>query len=1015
MRIRWWTQVIFAMILGSLCLSSLVYATDNHQDGLNDLNAGEFEITEGEFSAVGEFSTTPKTGAKLSLEPNIFPPSNLARQDYQAVYDAATLLLNQATQFRTNELQLGTTVSCKDKTGIELQSCLKQNYKDFNGGRLFYRFCASFEPQSATTPQTEINLSGSCRAWFVLSPQEQQQRVADSATKALEQPFDVRNMLLLARQYFGFLSLGPLEQVIDQGNVHVIGRLGVLSATREIANIHLIFGQEFMVDATDYRFSSGANPSAEAIINEEIQQLSAALQQFQAAVDVLAFAFNTDFGGPAGKRIGDFFGNNEYDLFNTVSERMIDTLSELALRYRQLGQDQKALEIYTKAFNDQYIQSLAIAESARKNNSSFLLNGGWRLMNNLEHLRARAQTITGGVNPFGFKAEYVPLQPYADLMNTTRGSDGKAGLYRDAQEDENEAKGAQREFDQNRTALNSELQNLRLTYDAKLAEICGASSDYTTTCVGGLMERNYFDMAAAINEINLAYDAMQQIPAQIEIEQEKAGKVINLILEGGRKLSALEHARALVNMVSETDILVDSSSNEQYGGTELRGSTSFGIQIPAWQASVSLSAFAGLRWSWTQTSSTQKVINYDAIELGELNSLQAIEQATTQASIEIANRDAIVKGLLLQQVSKLIQYDLELNRYNQLAAEHNNLVEQYHMWLNLRELAQEDLVDSYLNNPAYRILRDHWTVEASRSFNLAAQFAYFTAKAAEYDLLEPFPDLNQIFKARTADDLDNFLLNLDTWYQGKLTPGALNRFPYRISVTCDILHLYGGTLSSDPKQCKQQSPDVRYAEFQKFLQQHLLKDSSGKIIGAEFSFTTSLVDNNIFTQSIWNNRIAGVGLPLQRSNGLAINLYLRQFGNVGAPEVILTHAGHTTYRKNNGELVYYSPNPAQPLGAKTPDTLKPKSTTGVVLTTLNGDFTNTGEPTNAFINLSVAASNWTIKIDLTSPRNVNLDLSQIEDIEIIMDTTGIARPGLEQQVLVDAAKLQGEYDSFVVQ
>ena len=49
-----------------------------------------------------------------------------------------------------------------------------------------------------------------------------------------------------------------------------------------------------------------------------------------------------------------------------------------------------------------------------------------------------------------------------------------------------------------------------------------------------------------------------------------------------------------------------------------------------------------------------------------------------------------------------------------------------------------------------------------------------------------------------------------------------------------------------------------------------------------------------------------------------------------------------------------------------------------------------------------------LTIDLTSPLNRNLDLSQLEDIEIIMDTTGIALAGQRTLVEAEAAALQAE-------
>jgi hypothetical protein len=57
----------------------------------------------------------------------------------------------------------------------------------------------------------------------------------------------------------------------------------------------------------------------------------------------------------------------------------------------------------------------------------------------------------------------------------------------------------------------------------------------------------------------------------------------------------------------------------------------------------------------------------------------------------------------------------------------------------------------------------------------------------------------------------------------------------------------------------------------------------------------------------------------------------------------------------------------------------------------------------------VAASNWTLRVDLRSPFNSKLDISQLEDIEINMDTTGIALANNIQAAQVDAANLQAAF------
>ena len=263
--------------------------------GNTDMNSSGAAMSVLGFSAVGEFVAAP---GSVSLAPTGRPAGILAGQDYQNLYSQGRQLLNIGQGFRLVDLQL--PPSC---TGATIGDCQK-NYSDFNNGRIFYRFCADF---------AQLDVNGRCRRFDDLSPAEQKERIPDlSPQLPLQGEKDIRNKLILAREIYGFLSLAePAGVSINLDGqttpVRELGRGGVLTATRELATIHMIFGNEFMVDALDYRFSSG-DPRADQIIAEEIRQLEAALEQYNLAVDVLSYAFNAEFGGPGGVEIGDYFG-----------------------------------------------------------------------------------------------------------------------------------------------------------------------------------------------------------------------------------------------------------------------------------------------------------------------------------------------------------------------------------------------------------------------------------------------------------------------------------------------------------------------------------------------------------------------------------------------------------------------------------------------------------------------------------------------------------------------------------
>jgi hypothetical protein len=933
-------------------------------------------ITAAGYSNVGDFAEAGGVG----LVANSQPPALLARQDYQKVYDRASVLLATGATFRQSELQLPPACRTPDECRL--------NYEDFNNGELFFSFCANYDG---------VDVRGYC--------------AGDNPTTWPRPSEQIRGQLVRAREMFGFLALAdPADtQVLVTGapaNVREVGRSGVLSATREIANIHMIFGNEFLVDALDYRFAGG-DPRADQIIAEELEQLSKALRQFELAVGVLAHAFNADFGGPNGGYIGDYFTEREFDLFGLVSERMVLAIGEMADRYRQLGRDAKALELYSHAFANQYVQAMALASGAAQSNDQFLQNGGFEIINNLEQLRAQARAIHDGINPFGFIDEYVPLQTYDELRRLTQ-----VDFLRDASEDENRAENAQREFDQNRTALAREMQNLRLTYDTRLLEICGPSQDNYMTCLGegGLMKQNFHNLIAASERLNLIQQRLQNVYEQVRIEQERNGQVILLTLQSGESIAATAIAQGAINARRTTEIDVSASTHNIHAGVDVQAKASFSLNPFQIGKSLEVMASAGYRFDQSWTSSTQTVWDPAQNELARLESEQALQQAASQAAILNANSAATIRTLMLQTAELAIEKKIAFEEMNRLLAEHNDLLNQYNHFLNLRSQAQADVVDSNLANPAFRILRDQTTVEAARSIDIAAQFAYLTAKALESEFLIRYPGLNNIFKARTADDVDNFLNDLEAFRVAIGSPGERNRYPYRISLAKDLFGLSDENLDPNNVLSPSERARLRFEGFQALLQRSKITDTvSGQVIGFELPFATTLLDNKLFTPNVWNNRMAGVGLPADVPNtqGIAINVLTRQFGDIGTPEVQLTHDGHASYRTVNGQIVEYVPENARLAGFATPPGFESKSKTAAILSSVNGN--GRGTPSSALFNRSVAVSNWTLRIDLRSPFNNRLDLSQLEDIEINMDTTGIALSANLQAAQLDAARLQASF------
>lgn len=907
--------------------------------------SGSIGIIDPDVNSLGGYSEDPD--GLVGLEQKMPVLGMLARQDYQAIYDQAIQLLQTGETFRKTEIQApyeyqGTgdypagSGYINQLTFGTMADALR-NYADFNDGYEFFSFCSDY---------SQVDEQGYC-------PESVDWR-------------NIRNQLVRARELFAYLSSAePANASINQGSVREIGVGGVLTTTRELVYIHSIFGNEFLIDAVDYRFSVGEIPPPDTILLQEIGQLNLALKQYILATDIFAHALNADYGGPNGIYLGEYFTGDDIELFAITTERLVNVLDELALRYRVLGQDEQAWALYSQAATDQYIKALAVAMNAAQNNEDFYNNGGQRLITNIYRLRAMAQAIREGLNPFGFPADYVPVNPYIDLRDFT-----KTWLLTDAENDEDAARDAQRTFDQLAFGLFSEYQALRDKYDSQLNDLCGVDIQ---TCEGGLMGQNLLRLEQAHTQIRLANQRMEAIPQKISIEQQRAGKVINLILTTGEQVAALDYT---ISLYSSYSVSVGGSigfSTGSGGGFSFSGSASR---------------------SW----------NPYRRKIADAARQKALLQAAERAQIEGANSEAYIRNLLLEQADLIIELDLAVQEYNRILAERNQLVGKYEFLTTSKGQAQTGLLSSYFNKPSYRLIRESQTIQAVKSHELAAQFAYLTAKALEYELLTPIPFIDDIFKARTADDIDNFLIALEQW---RFALGdELNSYPKRISIAEDILGYTDEYLDPNGTMTPAQRAEMRYQLFQQYLLSHI--DQDREIV--EFQFTTSLPDSNLFSQNVWNNRIAGVNKPVgvPGTNGVSINLLTRQLGDIDTPEVILVHEGQTTYRNIENEYVHYTVGRAVLIGYVLPPGFTQIGTTAVILSSVNDN--GEGIPNGSLYNLSVAASSWRLKLDLTSPYNDELDISKLEDIEILLSTTAYALPQYEAEALSDSRRMIAEFN-----
>ncbi|MEZ4637705.1 MAG: choice-of-anchor Q domain-containing protein [Caldilineaceae bacterium] len=712
--------------------------------------------------------------------------------------------------FRTEEL----TRPAEGK--ITTLDDITKDYQSYSDGRLFYRFCDN--PDGLVSGER-------CDRW-----------TSGGNGNSLSQfaSWDVHNVLAQAQANYAAMiaAANPTVTVSVGGQqitapLHTVAISGTVDTARELAAIPMIYGGEFMVDALRYNVAQPGQ-SAAAILNNEIAQLQKAQQQFGFAAAVLQKT--------AAGAAGDALTPKDLETLAIAAERQSSALLEIAQRQRLLAEDaadtDAILALLADGYSALYVQATAFADAVVDfDNPStetdearqiFLDYGGPDLVSNLGRILQMAESIRAAANPLGYDPGYVPLASYEDLhqrMLTT----GGGGILVDLDGKEQAAGQAQRDFDQNGQVLQDptgELYQLRQSYNDELSTLCGSANAPTyLPCNSGKMAINYQDLEAANEAVALAWQRAAAIPKLIAIEENRSARVILEIRGAATEINALQLSIAKlegyqkITTVAESDKIYDDPNNDPSNPTGgaywldfgkdafsciLSGAT-LGALGDGCQGNIdnifdNIGTLAGIDTEDYKLETVTETWNPQAEEIAKLEGMQDLRRAERDARIEGVNSAAEVQRLLLQQSDLLIEYEIAVAKLNRVIAERNLLIDRYRSLLSQRQRAESDYVE-FINNPAYRIIREDTAREADLALNRAKHYAYLTARALDYKLLgaldpsngyQPLIPYGDLYRARTAQHIRDFLQKLDDI--NIALPSPL-RAPRNLSYALDILGL----------------------------------------------------------------------------------------------------------------------------------------------------------------------------------------------------------------------------------
>ena len=145
---------------------------------------------------------------------------------------------------------------------------------------------------------------------------------------------------------------------------------------------------------------------------------------------------------------------------------------------------------------------------------------------------------------------------------------------------------------------------------------------------------------------------------------------------------------------------------------------------------------------------------------------QILGQAAHDMKIEDANSEAAIRTLFLELAGARKDIDLAFQHYLEATDDFDGVVGTLEENVFEAQRERSYVLASPANDPGYRMVRDSLRLNLAKELEKATRVAYLAARRAEYEYaaqlsLDNFR-ISDIYKARTADDVTNFLTDLDS-------------------------------------------------------------------------------------------------------------------------------------------------------------------------------------------------------------------------------------------------------------
>lgn len=779
------------------------------------------------------------------------------------------------------------------------------------------------------------------------------------------------------------------------------GEANLREAIRLLTNIYLMIGDEFLIDALEWRFSSDTL-GMEAKLDEQLLLLAKGRLLHDAAVAAFVQGFSMHVGDTC--HISDYFDPVIFNLFHIAVDRasttMRETTSKKLARQIAPGTADSAMSQSGSLLRESYTATyLATAAAAQKEALEFLNNGGDRLYTALKSLQQQAGIYFGTLNPLGFDDRYIPMQDY----NPTLKGRAEAALTI-AEQSKSIFDAEDRLFDSNVDALKSVHHSIATNvFRNQLADLTGMDvADVTIGNINAVKQsgedlydcdpedldfQSCIDASAAGGVLKSKYSQIRT--AQLRIDKAE--------LQKKNILSAIEAENRRFN----NQLRIEREDN----GEVQDMLNEFLHKMKNARTKIKVHKRDKKKGKKTKSYETQYKLVDDPLQF-DTDKAKKSQELLTEYRIKNAenNHEVTIMGMLRQVAEIDIEIDLAIEMYNSIVndfdtaiTQRDNLVFSFEKSMEYYNDSEETIKNKITES---RIMRSEAALNLTRDKNRAVHRTYLAAKALEFKYLKPLEnismgggetlDIQDLYKIQTPGDLQTFqdsLANYDTcaW-------GSVNARLYRISFARDVLGLTDAYLEETYNVF---TYGEKAQKRQELLQGYLNSKLDIEWNELSLNFSISLTDEVIkryhkYNTKIWWGNASPPCDPVE-AKGVTVLITTNQTASL-EPYVTLTMKGTQTFLNRDSEIVEYVPV-SEYLNMQVADTDNTLITKGSFDAFINEDpdAASLHEWTNSFKGRSIASANWSLVIeDFSYP--YDLDWSKVTDIIIYMDTMGNELP-----------------------